>query len=212
MSLIIGLTGGIGSGKTSTTRFFAAEGIAIIDADTIAHELTGAQGDAIPNIKKYFGINFITKNGKLDRKKMKNRIFSDINSRKKLEEILHPLIQAEVMHRIETAAASPYIIVVAPLLLETADYCETVTRILVVDCNEEYQISRAVSRDGLSKKEVRAIMATQKSRQERLNQADDVIVNDTDISSLQEKVKLQHNIYLSLLQKNQYIKYNNVQY
>lgn len=200
MSLIIGLTGGIGSGKTSATRFFAAEGIAIIDADTIAHELTGAQGDAIPNIKKYFGVDFITKNGKLDRKKMKNRIFSDINSRKKLEEILHPLIQAEIMHRIETAS-SPYIIVVAPLLLETGDYCETVTRILVVDCNEEYQISRTVSRDGLSKEEVRTIMATQKSRQERLNQADDVIVNDTDISSLQEKVKLQHNIYLSLLQK-----------
>ena len=200
MSLIIGLTGEICSGKTSATRFFAAEGIAIIDADTIAHELTGAQGDAIPNIKKYFGVDFITKNGKLDRKKMKNRIFSDINSRKKLEEILHPLIQAEIMHRIETAF-SPYIIVVAPLLLETGDYCETVTRILVVDCNEEYQISRTVSRDGLSKEEVRTIMATQKSRQERLNQADDVIVNDTDISSLQEKVKLQHNIYLSLLQK-----------
>ena len=211
MSLIIGLTGGIGSGKTSATKFFAAEGIAIIDADTIAHELTGAQGDAIPNIKKYFGVDFITKNGKLDRKKMKNRIFSDINSRKKLEKILHPLIQAEIMHRIETAF-SPYIIVVAPLLLETGDYCETVTRILVVDCNEEYQISRTVSRDGLSKEEVRTIMATQKPRQERLNQADDVIVNDTDISSLQEKVKLQHNIYLSLLQKNQYIKYNNVQY
>ena len=200
MSLIIGLTGGIGSGKTSATRFFAAEGIAIIDADTIAHELTGAQGNAIPNIKKYFGVDFITKNGELDRKKMKNRIFSDINSTKKLEEILHPLIQAEVMHRIENAS-SPYIIVVAPLLLETGDYCETVTRILVVDCNEEYQISRTVSRDGLSKEEVRTIMATQKSRQERLNQADDVIVNDTDISSLQEKVKLQHNIYLSLLQK-----------
>ena len=211
MSLIIGLTGGIGSGKTSATKFFAAEGIAIIDADTIAHELTGAQGDAIPNIKKYFGVDFITKNGKLDRKKMKNRIFSDINSRKKLEEILHPLIQAEIMHRIETAF-SPYIIVVAPLLLETGDYCETVTRILVIDCNEEYQISRTVSRDGLSKEEVRTIMATQKPRQERLNQADDVIVNDTDISSLQEKVKLQHNKYLSLLQKNQYIKYNNVQY
>ena len=200
MSLIIGLTGGIGSGKTSATKFFAAEGIAIIDADTIAHELTGAQGDAIPNIKKYFGVDFITKNGKLDRKKMKNRIFSDINSRKKLEEILHPLIQAEIMHRIETAS-SPYIIVVAPLLLETGDYCETVTRILVVDCNEECQISRTVSRDGLSKEDVRTIMATQKPRQERLNQADDVIVNDTDISSLQEKVKLQHNIYLSLLQK-----------
>ena len=201
MSLIIGLTGGIGSGKTSATRFFAAEGIAIIDADTIAHELTGVQGDAIPNIKKYFGVDFITKDGELNRKKMQSRIFSDINSRKKLERILHPLIQTEVMHRIETAS-SPYIIVVVPLLLETGDYCEIVTRILVVDCNEECQISRTVSRGGLNKEEVRAIMATQKSRQERLNQADDVIVNDTDISSLQEKVKLQHNIYLSLLQKN----------
>ena len=200
MSLIIGLTGGIGSGKTSATKFFSAEGVAVIDADTIAHELTGAQGDAIPNIKKYFGVDFITKDGELNRKKMQSRIFSDINSRKKLERILHPLIQTEVMHRIETAS-SPYIIVVVPLLLETGDYCEIVTRILVVDCNEEYQISRTVSRDGLNKEEVRAIIATQKSRQARLNQADDVIVNDTDISGLQEKVKLQHNIYLSLLQK-----------
>ena len=201
MSLIVGLTGGIGSGKTSAAKFFAAEGVAIIDADTIAHELTGAQGAAIPNIKKYFGSNFITEDGKLDRKKMRSRIFSDINSRKKLEGILHPLIQTEVMHHIETTA-SPYIIIVVPLLLETGDYCETVIRILVVDSNEEQQISRAISRGGLNKEEVRAIMATQKSRQERLNQADDVIVNDTDISSLQEKVKLQHHIYLSLLQKN----------
>ena len=201
MSLIIGLTGGIGSGKTSATKFFSAEGVAVIDADTIAHELTGAQGAAIPNIKEYFGSNFITKDGKLDRKKMRSRIFSDINSRKKLEGILHPLIRTEVMHHIETTA-SPYIIIVVPLLLETGDYCETVIRILVVDSNEEQQISRAISRGGLNKEEVRAIMATQKSRQERLNQADDVIVNDTDISSLQEKVKLQHHIYLSLLQKN----------
>ena len=200
MSLIIGLTGGIGSGKTSVTKFFAAEGITVIDTDTIAHELTGAEGAAIPNIKKYFGMNFITKDGKLDRKRMKSRIFSDINSREKLERILHPLIQTEVMHRIQTVS-SPYIIVAVPLLLETGDYCETVTRILVVDCNEEYQISRTVSRDGLSKEEVRAIIATQKSREERLNQADDVIVNNTDIPSLQKRVKLQHNIYLSLLQK-----------
>ena len=201
MSLIIGLTGGIGSGKTSAAKIFAAEGVAVIDADTIAHELTGTQGAAIPNIKKYFGGNFITEDGKLDRKKMRSRIFSDINSRKKLERILHPLIQTEVMHRIEIVS-SPYIIIVAPLLLETGDYCEIVTRILVIDCNEECQISRAISHGGLNKKEVLAIMATQKSRQERLNQADDVIVNDTDISSLQEKIKLQHNKYLSLLHDN----------
>jgi dephospho-CoA kinase len=201
MSLIIGLTGGIGSGKTSAAKFFAAEGVAIIDADTIAHELTGAQGSAIPNIKEYFGGNFITEGGKLDREKMRSRIFSDINSRNKLEGILHPLIQTEIMHRIETAS-SPYIIIVVPLLLETGDYCETVKRILVVDCNEECQISRTISRGGLKEEEVRAIMTTQKSRQERLNQADDVIVNDTNISSLQEKIKLQHNRYLSLLHDN----------
>ncbi len=201
MSLIIGLTGGIGSGKTSSTRFFTAEGVAVIDTDTIAHELTEPQGVAIPNIQKSFGSNFIIADGKLDRKKMRSMIFSDINSRKQLEAILHPLIQTEVMRRIEIAS-SPYIIIVVPLLLETGSYCEAVTRILVIDCNEECQITRTILRSGLSEQEVRAIMATQKSRQERLNQADDVIVNNADISHLQRQVKIQHNKYLSLLNEN----------
>jgi dephospho-CoA kinase len=199
MSLIIGLTGGIGSGKTSSTEFFAAEGVTTIDTDVIAHELTEPQGIAIQSIRKYFGGNFITADGKLDRKKMRGMIFSDFNSRKRLETILHPLIQTEVMCRIETAAAAPYIIIVVPLLLETGSYCETVTRVLVIDCNEECQIARTISRGGLNKKEVLAIMATQKSREERLNQADDVIVNNTDISNLKRKIKIQHNKYLSLL-------------
>ena len=102
------------------------------------------------------------------------------------------------MCRIETAS-SPYIIIVVPLLLETGSYCETVTRVLVIDCNEDCQIARTISRDGLNKEEVRAIMATQISREERLNQADDVIVNNTDISNLKKRVKIQHNKYLSLL-------------
>ena len=201
MSLIIGLTGGIGSGKTSSTRFFTAEGVAVIDTDTIAHELTEPQGVAIPNIQKSFGSNFIAADGKLDRKKMRSMIFSDINSRKQLEAILHPLIQIEVMRRIEIAS-SPYIIIVIPLLLETGSYCEIVTRILVIDCDEECQITRTILRSELSEQEVRAIMATQKSRQERLNQADDVIVNNADISHLQRQVKIQHNKYLSLLNGN----------
>ena len=201
MSLIIGLTGGIGSGKTSSTRFFTAEGVAVIDTDTIAHELTEPQGVAIQNIQKSFGSNFITADGKLDRKKMRSMIFSDIDSRKQLEAILHPLIQTEVMRRIEIAS-SPYIIIVVPLLLETGSCCEAVTRILVIDCNEECQISRTILRSGLSEQEVRAIMATQKSRQERLNQADDVIVNNADISHLQRQVKILHNKYLSLLNEN----------
>jgi len=201
MSLIIGLTGGIGSGKTSSTRFFTAEGVAVIDTDTIAHELTEPQGVAIPNIQKSFGSNFITADGKLDRKKMRSMIFSDIDSRKQLEAILHPLIQTEVMRRIEIAS-SPYIIIVVPLLLETGSCCESITRILVIDCTEECQITRTILRSGLSEQEVRAIMATQKSRQERLNQADDVIVNNADISHLQRQVKIQHNKYLSLLNEN----------
>ena len=198
MSLIIGLTGGIGSGKTSSTKFFAAEGVTAIDTDAIAHELTEPQGVAIQSIKKHFGGNFITADERLDRKKMRSMIFSDINSRKKLESILHPLIQTEVMCRIKTAS-SPYIIIVVPLLLETGSYYEIVTRVLVIDCNEECQIARTISRGGLNKEEVRAIMATQISREERLNQADDVIVNNTDISNLKRKIKIQHNKYLSLL-------------
>ena len=201
MSLIIGLTGGIGSGKTSSTKFFTAEGVTVIDTDTIAHELTEPQGVAIPNIQKSFDSSFITADGKLDRKKMRSMIFSDTNSKKKLEAILHPLIKTEVIRRIEIAS-SPYIIIVVPLLLETNSYCETVTRILVIDCNEECQITRTISRGELSEQEVRAIMATQKSRQERLNQADDVIVNNTDISHLQRQVKIQHNKYLSLLNEH----------
>jgi len=201
MPLIIGLTGGIGSGKTSTTKFFTAEGIAIIDTDVIAHEFTKPQGVAIPSIQKSFGKDFITADGELDRKKMRNLIFSDFDSKKQLEEILHPLIQTEVMSRIEIAS-SPYIIIVVPLLLETGSYSEAVTRILVIDCNEECQITRTVSRGELNEQEVRAIMATQVSRQKRLNQADDVIVNNADMPHLQRQVKIQHNKYISLLNEN----------
>ena len=201
MSLIIGLTGGIGSGKTSATKFFTAEGVAVIDTDAIAHKFTEPHGIAIPSIQKSFGNDFITVDGELDRKRMRNLIFSDVDSKKQLEEILHPLIQTEVMSRIEIVSA-PYIIIVVPLLLETGSYSEVVTRILVIDCNEEYQITRTVSRGELNEQEVRAIMATQISRRKRLNQANDVIVNNADMSNLQRKIKIQHNKYLSLLNEN----------
>ena len=201
MSLIIGLTGGIGSGKTSATNFFTAEGVVAIDTDIIARELTKPQGIAIPNIQKSFGVNFVTLDGKLDRKKMRDLIFSDIDSRKQLEAILHPLIQTEVMRRI-TISSSPYIIIVVPLLLETGSYYEIISRTLVIDCNEQCQITRTISRGELNEQEVRAIMSAQKSRQERLNQANDVIVNNTDMFRLQRQVKIQHNKYLSLSNEN----------
>tara|TARA_B100000686_G_C16790040_1_gene978003 strand:- start:1987 stop:2589 length:603 start_codon:yes stop_codon:yes gene_type:complete len=200
MSLIIGLTGGIGSGKTTATNIFTAEGITIIDADKISHELTKTQGIAIPNIKKAFGQEFISKDGSLYREKMRNLIFSNAYSRKKLEEILHPLIQIEIKRCIETAS-SPYTIVSIPLLLETASYNEEINRVLVIDCDEKYQISRTIFRDGLNEKEIRSIIATQESRQVRINRADDIIINNADIPTLENKIKIQHNKYLSLLNK-----------
>jgi dephospho-CoA kinase len=198
MPLVIGLTGGIGSGKTSAAKFFTTLGADVIDTDKIAHELTQPQGAAISSIQKSFGKNFITANGELDRKKMRDLVFSDGTSRRQLEAILHPLIRTETA-RLTTLASSPYIVIVVPLLLETGGYREKVQRILVVDCNEEIQAARAIIRSGLNEQEVHAIMTTQISRQERLKQADDVIVNDMDILHLQKQVEILHRKYLSLL-------------
>ena len=197
MPLVIGLTGGIGSGKTSAAKFFTSVGVDVIDTDKIALNLTQSQGSAIPSIQKSFGKNFITANGALDRKKMGDLIFSNDVSRRLLEAILHPLIRTEAV-RLTALASSPYIVIVVPLLFETGDYREKITRILVVDCNEENQVARAIIRSGLNEQEVHAIMATQISRQERLKQADDVIINDMDLFHLQKQVEILHKKYLSL--------------
>jgi dephospho-CoA kinase len=201
MSLIIGLTGGIGSGKTTAAKFFAALGPDVVDADTIAHKLTQPEGAAIADIGRIFTEKFITAEGALNRKKMRSLIFSDKSARRKLEAILHPLIRIEVARRAAVFSA-PYGIIVAPLLLETGSYREMAQRILIVDCNEQEQIARANARTGMDEKIVRAIMATQLSREDRLQQADDVIVNDADISHLQRQVEALHKKYLVLANKN----------
>lgn len=201
MPLVIGLTGGIGSGKTSAAKFFTTVGTNVIDTDKISRELTHPQGAAISSIQKSFGRNFITANGGLDRKKMRDVVFSDGTSRRQLEAILHPLIRTEAV-RLIALTSSPYVVIVVPLLLETGGYREKVQRILVIDCNEKSQIARAILRSGLSKHEVHAIMATQISRQERLRQADDVIVNDMDILHLQKQVEILHRKYLTLLNED----------
>lgn len=201
MPLIIGLTGGIGSGKTSAAKFFTTVGANVIDTDKIARELTQPHGAAISSIQKSFGRNFITTDGELDRKKMRDHVFSDGTSRRQLEAILHPLIRTEAV-RLTALTSSPYVVIVVSLLLETSGYREIVQRILVIDCNEENQVARAILRSGLSKHEVHAIMATQTSRQERLGQADDVIINDMDILHLQKQVEMLHRKYLTLLNKD----------
>ena len=201
MSLIIGLTGGIGSGKTSAARFFYALGAGIIDTDEIARTLTDSHGVAIRDIRQTFGQDFITQDGALDRKKMRDLVFSDNLSRWKLEKILHPLIYKEVV-RHQTSILSPYTLIVLPLLFETSNYFNMIQRVLVIDCDERQQVERAIKRDSLNEQEVRAIMSTQISRLERLQRAHDTLINDMDIQNLKEQVKIFHRKYLSLSHKN----------
>jgi dephospho-CoA kinase len=197
MALIIGLTGGIGSGKTSAADLFKELDIEIIDTDQIAHELTQSAGAAIDTIRVAFGDNFIMEDGSLDRVAMRELVFSDNAAKQKLESILHPLIYQETVRRIPLIR-SEYGILVIPLLLETRNYLGLIDRVLVIDCPESLQIARTVLRSRLSKQNVRAIMATQCSRNERLKQADDVIVNDLDKQHLQHQVQVLHEKYLVL--------------
>lgn len=197
MPFIIGLTGGIGCGKSSATNFFAAHGIDIIDTDQIAHELTQPTGKAVDIIQKTFGTELVTKDGALDRSRMRKLVFSNQSLKDKLEAILHPLIYQEVVRRI-SFASSAYIIVAVPLLLETKEFQKLVDRVLVIDCTEQLQISRTIARSKLNEQEVRAIMATQASRKDRLAQADDIIVNDQDLDYLHNQVEMLHLKYLAL--------------
>jgi len=197
MTFIVGLTGGIGSGKSKASEFFASHNIDIIDTDQVSHTVTQPQGVAIQPIKEAFGDVYITAEGALDRAKMRERVFSDDESRKKLEAILHPLIQQEVSHQIKLTQ-SPYAIIVVPLLVETGSYRDKIQRILVIDCDEAQQISRTMTRSKLDEQTVRDIMAIQAFRQERLTHADDVISNNQDLTYLQKQVDDLHKKYLVL--------------
>ena len=202
MSFVVGLTGGIGSGKSTVADIFASFGVAVVDADAIAHELTGAGGAAMPEIRTAFGASVVRADGGLDRSAMRQRIFSDPESKSRLEAILHPMIRRESESRCldERLAVlgAPYVLLVVPLLVESAVYRGRVNRILVVDCCEEIQISRVMSRSGLSMEEVRAIMATQASRSERLAVADDVVSNNEGLASLNRQIETLHLRYLKL--------------
>ncbi len=198
MSFIVGLTGGIGSGKTTVAELFAALGAAVVDTDLIAHEITGPRGAAMPDVKNAFGQSVVRADGALDRAAMRRLVFSDPSAKARLESILHPMIRRESEARCRSASNSPYVLLVVPLLVESVAYRERVARILVVDCDESIQISRVASRSGLSNEEVRAIMATQASRTERLAAADDVIVNDGGRERLSAQVAVLHQRYLDL--------------
>ena len=196
--LSVGLTGGIGSGKSTVAALFREYGATVIDSDAISHQLTGAGGGGIAAIRAAFGDACIDAAGALDRTKMRQLVFSDPVAKQRLEGILHPLIRAQMLAQIQAAGTSPYLILVVPLLFETRNYCERVQRTLVVDCAEATQVARAMRRSGLSEQEVRAIMAQQIARTERLRHADDIIQNDAGQDTLRMEVEQLHRRYLAL--------------
>ncbi|MBK7673832.1 dephospho-CoA kinase [Accumulibacter sp.] len=198
MSLIVGLTGGIGSGKTTVADLFAERGAALVDTDAIAHELTGPQGAAMATIAAAFGAAVLRPDGGLDRAAMRAVVFSDRAARTRLEAILHPLIRQQSEARCEAATNAPYVLLVVPLLVETGSYRERADRVLVVDCDESVQISRVMARSGLAAEDVKAIMATQASRADRRAVADDMVLNEGGLEALMPQVESLHQRYLDL--------------
>jgi len=196
----VGLTGGIGSGKSTVADLFSELGVSVIDADRLAHQLTAPGGAAIEPIRAMFGPEFIEPLGALDRARMRDRVFSDAAAQKALESILHPMIRVET-DRQAAQATSEYVILMIPLLVETGDPHARCDRVLVVDCPESLQIERAMARSKLARDAVEAIMTAQVSRAERLRRADDVIDNSGTPESLRPQVEKLHASYRVLARK-----------
>jgi len=201
MAYVIGLTGGIGSGKSAVADQFALLGAAIVDTDAIAHELTGPGGAAIPEVRRKFGAGCVAADGAMDRKNVREIVFADPGARQKLEALLHPMIRAESQRRIAAAGSAPYVVHVVPLLVESPDYRARVQRVLVVDCTEGVQVARVMARSGMKAEEVRRIIAAQVSRATRLEAADDVIDNSGPLAALQPQVLALHERYLAFAQQ-----------
>ena len=202
MTLCIGLTGGIGCGKSTVAGLFAERGAGIIDTDAIAHFLAQSRGDAIAAISASFGKEFIKDDGALDRSKMRHLIFSSPGAKQRLEKILHPLIFEQAKAQMQQLQTKPYIVVVVPLLPESPAFRQLVQRVLVVDCDETSQIERVIGRSRMDETEVRGIIAQQTPRAERLKLADDIIHNDAGFDSLTEQVSVLHEFYSSRKNSN----------
>ncbi len=196
MTLLIGLTGGIGTGKSTVCKLFAERGVAVIDADAVAKELVALDQPALQAIVQEFGKGIIDAKGRLRRGRLRSIVFSDPEQRKRLEKLLHPLILEEMLSR-ANRAEGPYCILCIPLLVET-DQSSAVDRVLVVDAPQALQIQRVMERDHLTIDEIKAIMHAQASREDRLEAADDVIMNASDMTKLAEQVNALHQKYLAL--------------
>ncbi len=192
----VGLTGGIGCGKSTVANMFAELGVSIVDTDAIAHALTGPGGAAMPALLAEFGAQFADADGALERASMRTLVFADPAAKRRLEAILHPRIRAAA-DAAGALADGPYVIYVVPLLIESGSWRERVQRVLAIDCHESVQIARVMARNGLPEAQVRAIMATQATRALRLAAADDVIDNSDGVAALAPQIARLHHLYLA---------------
>jgi dephospho-CoA kinase len=195
---VVGLTGGIGSGKSTVANCFAALGVTVIDADIAARVVVEPETDALQQITSHFGDAILLADGALNRSQLRTVIFNQANEKQWLESLLHPLIAKEIARQIQTAS-SDYCLFVSPLLLETSQH-QLCDKILVVDTSEYLQIQRTLSRDSSNEEEVRRIIASQISRQDRLDKADDVLENSGDLTAIDAAVSALHQRYLRLAQ------------
>lgn len=195
----VGLTGGIGSGKTTVANYFQALGVEVIDADVIAKELTRKNKTAYEAILNRYGLEVLTEDRELDRQKIRALIFESPIERQWLEDLLHPLIKLEIQHA-AASCKSQYCIVSIPLLVETQAY-DLVDRVLLVDSTEAHQIERTATRDGISQELISAILNQQATREQRLEVADDILYNDTDLNCLKTQINDLHRFYLELAKR-----------
>ncbi|MBK3749468.1 dephospho-CoA kinase [Stutzerimonas balearica] len=193
---VLGLTGGIGSGKSAAAERFAELGVHVVDADQVARSVVEPGGAALAQIVDRFGVPILASSGELNRAALRERIFTSVEDRRWLERLLHPLIRQEIWASL-SRAESPYAVLVSPLLVESRQH-EQVDRVLVIDVPEDLQLQRVLARDQVSEDQVRAILAAQARREDRLRHANDVLVNDRDLSWLRQEVDRLHDRYLQL--------------
>ena len=197
--MIIGLTGGIGSGKSAAANFFHSEGVTVLDADQLAREVIEQNTPGFQSIVDYFGSDIIGEDGSIDRAKLRQEIFDDKEKKKAIESITHPLVRDLMAERI-AASTSPYSIIMVPLIFET-NSMSAYNRILVIDCDTKLQLERATLRDNNSIEQIQKILDSQCSRTERLSIANDVIPNNDTLENLKTRSLAMHKFYLGLCKK-----------
>ena len=193
MTFILGLTGGIGSGKSAASTWFETQGITVVDADIVAREVVEKGQPALQHIHAAFGDWVLLENGELNRRALREHIFKDSNARQTLEHITHPAIRQSIIHQLQSAT-TPYVILVSPLLFETNQH-ELTDHTLLIDATEELQIQRASQRDGQSIEQIHKIIQAQMPRQQKQHLADDIVLNDGHIEHLYRHLKVLHQRY-----------------